>query len=140
MHTQCYDWVMRSVQVTRRCAYAALCDGQVPNCLHPALAQGLTCECVQGTWWCQAGRVLFLGNPAWDEADMAAAMYLPVVFVLHIMFVAVALLAVYTVVQVRLRPCLRGGGGDARYVEMEGGLSRQPSDASRREVPHASCL
>lgn len=69
--------------------------------------------------------MLFLGNPAWDEDAMSSAMYLPVVFVLHLMLNAAALLVIYAVVQLRLRA--RGSAGEAKYIEMESGSRRGSS-------------
>lgn len=49
----------------------------------------------------QAGRVLFLGNPAWKDDDanrMGATMFLPTLFVTHAMLVAVVMLLAFVVV------------------------------------------
>jgi hypothetical protein len=56
---------------------------------------------LQGTWFCQIGRILFLGLEWWDDSDasyMGATMFLPVVFVTHLMSAALLLLALHLVV------------------------------------------
>lgn len=50
---------------------------------------------LQGSWFCQAGRILYLGNPAWDDSYMGSVMYLPVTFVLHVLGIACGILVLY---------------------------------------------
>jgi hypothetical protein len=56
---------------------------------------------LQGTWFCHIGRILFLGFPWWEDSDlsyMGATMFLPVVFVTHLMCAALGLLVLYLIV------------------------------------------
>lgn len=55
---------------------------------------------LQGLWWCQAGRILFLRNPAWaySEDYLGGVMFLPVAFVAHLLAAALGLLLVYVLV------------------------------------------
>lgn len=84
------------------CAAATLVEAACPEA--PAL---FFARCyfvaLQGTWFCQAGRVLFLGAPQWDDSDemgtyMGASMMLPVVLATHMLAVAAVMLGAYLLV------------------------------------------
>lgn len=68
---------------------------------------------LQGTWFCQTGRVLFLGNPAWTWSPnyMGGTMFLPVAFSLHLVTVAFAMLGLYVLVAYKMgaRPIAQRG-------------------------------
>ena len=89
------------------CAAATAAEAAWPEA--PALSFARTYfVALQGTWFCQAGRVLFLRAPAWDDSDesmggyMGASMMLPVVLVAHMLAVAVAMLAAYLLVAYKM--------------------------------------
>ncbi|PNH03069.1 Iron-sulfur assembly protein IscA, chloroplastic [Tetrabaena socialis] len=96
---------------------------------------------LQGTWFCQTARVLFGGRPIWDDSfagreDEAPAMFLPMVFVYHVLLVAAAMVAVYAgleALHVRLVPSTEASGvcgGDGR-----GGLAGQSAFETSRLLP-----
>jgi Family of unknown function (DUF716) len=79
------------------CAIALLCELAAPTNALLSLFRAYT-VLLQGTWWCQVGRVLFLGTAAWDGGYMGSAMFLPVIFTLHAVTVAAGLLLLYCVI------------------------------------------
>lgn len=60
---------------------------------------------LQGVWWIQTAYIMYTGNPAWDPDYMGAAMMAPVVFAVHMLWIAAAMLA-------RESGGRGGGGGD----------------------------
>jgi hypothetical protein len=82
------------------CAIAVFLEAAWPEAIILSLTR---CYFVllQGTWFCHIGRILFLGNPWWDDSDMSymgASMFLPVVFVTHLLCAALGLLLLYLIV------------------------------------------
>jgi hypothetical protein len=65
---------------------------------------------VQGTWFCQIGHILFAHIPAWDVADVHGAMFVPVVFCVHILFTALGFLLVFLGMQWFYETGSAGGG------------------------------
>jgi hypothetical protein len=84
------------VLLVASCVTLVLLEAAFPSC---AILSFARCYFVflQGTWFCQAGRMLFLGNPAWGDSDdyMGGVMFLPVMFVTHLMLVALGMVGLY---------------------------------------------
>jgi Family of unknown function (DUF716) len=91
------------VLLVAACAAAVFLEAAFPQ---SALLSYARCFFVllQGSWFCQAGRILFLDNPAWaySNDDMGAVMFLPVVFVTHLMVASLALLGIYLVIAYKM--------------------------------------
>eukprot|EP00892_Ulva_mutabilis_P005000 jgi/Ulvmu1/2872/UM146_0014.1 len=85
------------VTTTAACAFFVFLEVVFPNSVLISLARCWS-VLLQGTWWCQTGRVLFLGNPAWrddPENSMGATMFLPTLYVTHCVVIAVVMLIGY---------------------------------------------
>ena len=78
------------------CALAVIAEAAQPASMLLSSIRSYT-VLLQGMWWCQAGRILYCGNPAWQYSEdyMGGLMFLPVVFVTHMLAAAFGLLLVY---------------------------------------------
>ena len=87
------------VLVIAACAIIVFLEAAIPTSAMLSFARCFSVA-LQGTWFCQAGRVLFLQNPAWSFSEdyMGGVMFLPVLFVTHIMVVSLAMLGLYLLV------------------------------------------
>lgn len=54
---------------------------------------------VQGVWWIQMAYMMFMSYPAYDPDEMGGAMMTPVILVVHMLWVAIASIAVLLVMR-----------------------------------------
>ena len=85
------------------CAIVVFLEAAIPSSVMLSFARCFFVA-LQGTWFCQAGRVLFLHNPAWDYSEdyMGGLMFLPVLFVTHMMVVSLGMLCLYLLVAYKM--------------------------------------
>ena len=102
------------VLLVAACAVTVFLEAALPTAALLSFARSFF-VLLQGLWFCQAGNILFLGNPAWSYSDdyMGGFMFLPVVFVTHIMVASMSLLGVYLLVAYKMA----GRGSGQRGLE-----------------------
>lgn len=54
---------------------------------------------LQGVWWIQTAYIMYRGVPMWDPDYMGSVMMVPVVFVLHMLWISAAMLALLLVMR-----------------------------------------
>lgn len=68
----------------------AICvEGIVPSSVVAAAARPCL-TILQGVWWIQTAYVMFVSNPAYDPEEMGGAMMVPVLFVMHLLWISTA--------------------------------------------------
>jgi hypothetical protein len=106
---------------------ATAAEALLPHSFPLAAARAML-QVAVGAWFVQIGRIMFLGNVAWEPTSHAAGHMVPAVFVGTVVAVAVAFLGAYLVLQrayaagllgwhAWLRPQCGGGGsgGNGEY-------------------------